>query len=76
METAAILAFLYTLAGVVYCLPPHSEPPDRLVATPLEYMRDLYNEMYSRNSEVTGKLKPSTPTDIWCFSDRGIYLGG
>lgn len=63
---AAILVFLCSFSGAVYC---HSQPRDDTT-----YIRELYSVLYSANgTELPDTIDQSTPTDIWCFSDKGIH---
>ena len=78
---AAIFIVLCTFAGAAHCLLSYSAPGEeadnvgsrlRWREVPLEYMRKLYNAKHSpSNDETTDKLESSTPTDIWCYSDKG-----
>ena len=72
MRAAAVLFLVFT-GSACGVLPRFSASPRvRQAATPLDYARELYDQMYSINSTtVSGETDP--PSNVWCILDRGTY---
>ena len=73
MRPTKLLFFIFA-GGAYGLLPRVSDAPQvQEAATPLEYMRELYYQMYTPNGTVRWD-ETSLSTDVWCISDRGKYL--
>ena len=72
MRATKLLFFIF--AGGAYGLLPRFSAAPRVqqAATPQEYVRELYYQMYTSNGTARS-AETSPPTDVWCISDRGKY---
>ena len=72
MRQVAFIFFVFagSACGV---LPRLSGAPSvQQAANPLEYMREIYYQMYSANGTALS-AEAALPSDIWSISDRGKH---